>query len=104
MTNHQAFRKFCHFLRKTGFYKNYWRLVYKAGLNKNFIKQEVDPPNYIRCVFVASNGIIPYLELQKKQLEWRKELNPPKRKQESNHQKFPDDLIQFLQRYNPYTF
>jgi hypothetical protein len=104
MTNHQAFRKFCHFLRKTNFYKEYWRLVYKAGLSKNFIKKEVNPSNYISCVDVAGNGIIKHIELQTKQIEWRKELNPPKRKQQSGNYSIPDDMLRFLERYTPYTF
>lgn len=104
MTNHQAFRKFCHFLRKTGFYKEYWRLVYKTGLNKNFIKKEVDPSNYVRCVDVAGNGIITHIALQEKQIEWRKELNPTKRKQLKSYNSIPDDMLRFLERYTPYRF
>lgn len=104
MTNHQAFRKFCHFLRKTGYYKKYWRLVYKTGLSKNSIKRDIDPSNYIRCVDVSGNGIITHIELQEKQIEWRKELNPPKRKQESKHYSIPDEMLRFLQTYTPYRF
>jgi hypothetical protein len=104
MTNHQAFRKFCHFLRKTGFYKEYWRLVYKTGLNKNFIKKEADPSNYIRCVDVAGNGIITHIELQEKQIAWKKELNPPKRKQLESYNSIPDDMLRFLKRYTTYRY
>lgn len=104
MTNHQAFRKFCHFLRKTGYYKEYWRLVYKTGLNKNFIKRDVDPLNYICCVDVAGNGITTHIKLQEKQIEWRKELNPPKRKQLKHYNSIPDDMLRFLERYSPYRF
>jgi hypothetical protein len=104
MTNHQAFRKFCHFLRKTGFYKEYWRLVYKTGLNKNFIKREVDPSNYIRCVDISGNGIITHIKLQEKYTEWKNELNSPKRKQQAGRCTMPDDLVRFLERYSPYRF
>lgn len=104
MTNHQAFRKFCHFLRKTGYYKEYWRLVYKTGLSKVFIKKEVDPSNYIRCVDVAGNGIITKIELQEKHIEWKKELNPPKRKQLKHYNSIPEDMLRFLERYTPYRF
>ncbi len=102
MTNHQAFRKFCHFLRKTGYYKKYWQLVYKIGLSKDFIKKEVDPSDYIRRVDVSSNGIVTHIELQEKQIEWRVELNPPKRKQSKSYNSIPDDIFQFLERYSPY--
>lgn len=104
MTNHQAFRKFCHFLRKTGYYKEYWRLVHKTGLNKNVIKRDIDPSNYIRCVDVSGNGIITRIELQEKQIAWREELNPPKRKQQSEQFSIPDEMLQFLERYTPYRF
>lgn len=104
MTNHQAFRKFCHFLRKIGYSKEYWRLVYKTGLNKNFIKREVDPSNYIRCVDVSGNGIITHIELQEKQIAWKKELNPPKRKQSKSYTAIPEDMLRFLERYTPYRF
>jgi hypothetical protein len=105
MTNHQAFRKFCHFLRKTGYYKEYWRLVYKIGLSKDFIKKEVNPSEYIRRVDVAGNGIIAHIELQEKQIEWKKELNPPKRKQQSkSYTSIPEDMLRFLERYTPYRF
>ena len=102
MTNHQAFRKFCHFLRKTGYYKEYWRLVYKIGLSKDFIKKEVNPSDYIRRVDVSVNGIITHIELQEKQIEWRKELNSPKRKQLKPYNSIPEDLLRFLERYTPY--
>lgn len=104
MTNHQAFRKFCHFLRKTGYYKEYWRIVYKIGLSKDYIKKEVDPSGYIRRVDVSGNGIITHIELQEKQIEWSKELNSPKRKQQSGHYSIPDDMLRFLERYTPYRF
>lgn len=104
MTNHQAFRKFCHFLRKNNYYKEYWRLVYKTGLNKNFIKREVHPSNYIRCVDVAGNGIITHAELQEKQTAWRQELNPPKRSQQSVQYSISDEMLRFLQTYTPYRF
>lgn len=102
MTNHQAFRKFCHFLRKTGYYKKYWQLVYKIGLNKNVIKRDIDPSNYIRCVDVSGNGIITHIELQEKQVAWREELNPPKHKQSQSYNSIPDDIFQFLKRYSSY--
>lgn len=100
MTNHQAFRKFCHFLRKTGYYKEYWRLVYKIGLSKDFIKKEVDPSNYICCVDVSGNGIITHIQLQEKQIEWKEELNPSKRKQLESYNSIPDDMLRFLERLN----
>jgi hypothetical protein len=104
MTNHQAFRKFCHFLRKTDYYKEYWRIVYKIGLSKDYIKKEVDPSEYIRRVDVAGNGIIAHIELQEKQIEWRTELNPPKRKQLKHYNSISDDMLRFLERYTPYRF
>ena len=103
MTNHQAFRKFCHFLRKTGYYKEYWRIVYKIGLSKDYIKKEVDPSEYIRRVDVPGVGIVIHIELQEKQIEWRKELDPPKRRQQlETYNSIPDDIMQFLERYSPY--
>ena len=102
MTNHQAFRKFCHFLRKTGYYKEYWRIVYKIGLSKDYIKKEVDPSNYIRCVDVPGIGIVTHIKLQEKQIEWRIELNPPKRKQPKSYNSIPNDVLQFLERYATY--
>lgn len=95
MTNHQAFRKFCHFLRKTGYYKEYWRLVYKTGLNKNIIKRDIDPSNYIHCVDVSGNGIITHIKLQEKHTAWQKELHPPKRKQQVGCYTMPYDLARF---------
>ena len=103
MTNHQAFRKFCHFLRKTNYYKKYWQLVYKIGLSKDFIKKEVHPSNYIRRVDAPGVGMVTHIELQEKQLEWRKELDPPKRRQQlENYNSIPDDIMRFLERYSPY--
>lgn len=102
MTNHQAFRKFCHFLRKTGYYKEYWRLVYKIGLSKDFIKNEVNPSDYISRVDVSCNGVLNHIQLQEKHIEWRKELNPPKRKQLESYNSIPEDMLQFLERC--YTF
>lgn len=102
MTNHQAFRKFCHFLRKTGYYKEYWRLVYKIGLSKDFIKNEVDPSDYIYRVDVSCNGILTHIQLQEKHIEWRKELNPPKRKQSESYNSIPEDILQFLERYSTF--
>jgi hypothetical protein len=105
MTNHQAFRKFCHFLRKTGFYKEYWRLVYKTGLNKNFIKREVDPSNYIHCVDISGNGIMTHIKLQEKHIEWKNELNPLKRKQQlKSYDAIPEGMLRFLERYAAYRF
>lgn len=105
MTNHQAFRKFCHFLRKTGYYKEYWRLVYKIGLSKDYIKKEVNPSDYICRLNVSGIGIIARIELQGKQIEWKKELNPPKRKQQLKPcNSIPDGILQFLERYTPYRF
>ena len=102
MTNHQAFRKFCHFLRKTGYYKEYWRLVYKTGLSKNSIKRDIDPSNYIRCVDVPGNGIITHIELQEKHRAWQTELNTPKCKQQSRYDTISDDVLRFLDRYSSY--
>lgn len=104
MTNHQAFRKFCHFLRKTSYYKEYWRLVYKIGLSKDFIKKEVDPSEYICRLNVSGIGIITKIELQEKHIEWKKELNPPKRKQLESYNSIPEDMLRFLERYTPYRF
>jgi CRISPR/Cas system-associated protein endoribonuclease Cas2 len=101
MTNHQAFRKFCHFLRKTGYYKKYWQLVYKIGLSKNFIKKEVNPSEYICRLNVSGIGIITQIKLQEKQIEWMKELNPPKRKQLKPCNSIPDDILRFLETYRP---
>ena len=103
MTNHQAFRKFCHFLRKIDYYKEYWRLVYKTGLNKNVIKKDIDPSNYIRCVDVSGNGIATHIELQEKQIAWKRELNPPKRKQ-LKHCSIPEDMLRFLERHTSCRF
>lgn len=91
-------------MRKTGYYKEYWRLVYKIGLSKDFIKKEVDPLEYIRRIDVAGNGFIAHIELQEKHIEWRKELNPPKHKQLESYNSIPEDILRFLERYTPYRF
>lgn len=102
MTKHQAFRKFCHFLRKTGYYKEYWRLVYKIGLSKDYIKKEVNPVEYIRRIDVPDNGIIAHIKLQEKQAEWGRELTPPKRKQLKSYNSIPEDMLRFLERCTSY--
>ena len=79
MTQHQAFRKFCHFLKKVGFYKEYWHIVYKAGFSKAYIREVVIPDKFIISMVEYSNGIINRLKFHEFSIKWRKELHPYKK-------------------------
>lgn len=78
MTNHQTFRKFCHFLKKVGFYKEYWQIVYKAGFSKKRIREDITPDRFIVSMSEYVNGIVSRVRFYELSLKWKKELHPPK--------------------------
>lgn len=75
MTQHQAFRKFCHFLKKVGFYKEYWHIVYKAGFSKKKIREDIGPERFIISMSDYADGIVSRIKFHELSLKWRKELN-----------------------------
>lgn len=79
MTQHQAFRKFCHFLKKIGFYKEYWHIVYKAGFSKKRIREDISPDRFIISMSEYVDGIVSRVRFHELSIKWKKELHPPKK-------------------------